>query len=435
MFVGQYDLPGTCSHVDALEAEVQELRKRLQGSVVECLGTTASLSSAVPACGPSYPISQHPASTQNSTIVSTSEASQTVNRSKSASPSILVPRQTRTPESVSGEAPRTDAGQSRVYFKETHSSREARSCLAASQASVYAADNQNHQAPPGDNIVGDSEESEESEICDGKFTTDGMVECAEPSSLREEAPMGSNESAPFNYAMNVMTSVVNTDPIITRREVKSSLNSISKSSTQSPQVMAQITTEPPGNEALEEDLTALQAHLTSKSLQSLPHRHVANHLLERYFSLVHPITPYLVENEVRQQYEQLWTSEKAPSSLWVAQLNLVFALGIQFSECGPEGIPLSTKDGGNQFYRHARGFIVSNAFSRNSVGMLQTLLLEIHYQQGTGRANQCWLGVGLAIRMAQGLGLHLKIPDDSSVPPLKRELYRRLWWGCFSLDR
>jgi hypothetical protein len=37
--------------------------------------------------------------------------------------------------------------------------------------------------------------------------------------------------------------------------------------------------------------------------------------------------------------------------------------------------------------------------------------------------------------MALGLGLHTSSANPDRIEPLDKELRKRLWWGCFSLDR
>ncbi|KAF7504186.1 hypothetical protein GJ744_002605 [Endocarpon pusillum] len=46
-----------------------------------------------------------------------------------------------------------------------------------------------------------------------------------------------------------------------------------------------------------------------------------------------------------------------------------------------------------------------------------------------------YLTIGHAARMAQSLGLHISRPEIEDVQPQQREMRRRLWWGCFCMDR
>jgi len=188
-------------------------------------------------------------------------------------------------------------------------------------------------------------------------------------------------------------------------------------------------------QAHDELVAALRSYLDQSAFQYLPQRHVAVALLNKYFIAVHPIWPFLGEEITRKNFEQTWSSNDPPSPMWMAQLNLVFALACQFYD-SEESTPLADiYKAGKQFYQRGNGFVVAHAFHACSVPMLQTLLLMAQYQQGTTRPNECWLTIGHATRMALGLGLHTSSEESDSGSPLDRELRKRLWWGCFSLDR
>jgi hypothetical protein len=47
--------------------------------------------------------------------------------------------------------------------------------------------------------------------------------------------------------------------------------------------------------------------------------------------------------------------------------------------------------------------------------------------------SRCWNAVGMACRLAQGLGLHTE-SSRTSRPPLETEIRRRTWHGCVILD-
>ncbi|KAJ5626402.1 hypothetical protein N7510_002711 [Penicillium lagena] len=185
----------------------------------------------------------------------------------------------------------------------------------------------------------------------------------------------------------------------------------------------------------EDDLATLRSYLAVPSFQGLPHRHVAKQLLEAYFTNVHPIWPFLIEEDTLAQFDNMYTSDTPIKPVAMAMMNLIFALGCQFCRnITPGGDLVSAMGSGTSFYRCARAFIVAHTYNTCSISMLQTLLLMAQYQQGTMRGKQCWLTIGHATRIAQCLNLHLDSRDCSQAP-LDRELGRRLWWGCFSLDR
>lgn len=183
-------------------------------------------------------------------------------------------------------------------------------------------------------------------------------------------------------------------------------------------------------------ISALKSYLNQSSMEYLPQRHVASSLLEKYFAVVNPIWPLLIEEDTRAEFEKLWTSNDIPNPLWVAQLNLIFALACQLYGQNEPAPLANVFESGKLFYQRANGFIIANSRSLCNTPMVQTLLLAAQYEQGTMRSNECWITIGIATRMAMGLGLHtIADTDTTSMSPLDKELCRRLWWGCFSLDR
>ena len=172
--------------------------------------------------------------------------------------------------------------------------------------------------------------------------------------------------------------------------------------------------------------------------QLLPYRHIAKILFDVYFEAIHPIWPVLLEDESRQLFSLTWTLDKPPNPLWIVQLNLIMCLGCQHYENETDGIGIrgfNATSSGKDFYDRAQGYVYANAFTRSSVGMLQALMLMSLYQQEAMRFKEFYLTIGHAARMAQSLGLHISRPEIEDVQPQQREMRRRLWWGCFSMDR
>ena len=63
------------------------------------------------------------------------------------------------------------------------------------------------------------------------------------------------------------------------------------------------------------------------------------------------------------------------------------------------------------------------------------LLLNGVYLQSTYYPNRCWNSVGLAIRVAQSLGLHNEHRTTQKRSQLQTEMGRRIWHNCMALDR
>lgn len=92
----------------------------------------------------------------------------------------------------------------------------------------------------------------------------------------------------------------------------------------------------------------------------------------------------------------------------------------------------STQHSGDTFFNRAKTLLGLSIFDVGTLRVVQALLLMGSYLQSTSRPNQCWNVLGMGIRVAQGLGLHIE-PSEGDF--IERESRRRVWWGCVLMDR
>ncbi|KAK4154105.1 fungal-specific transcription factor domain-containing protein [Chaetomidium leptoderma] len=182
---------------------------------------------------------------------------------------------------------------------------------------------------------------------------------------------------------------------------------------------------------------------------ALPPRNLADHLLSRFWERVYWLYPLFDKATFLQAYESLWrpTHEQptehslpglglgstpgadAGTIVFQCALNTVFALGTQFSDLSPKDKASVIET----FFNRAKAFVGLDFIDMNNVGVVQSLLLMALLLQSTPFPSRCWNAVGLACRVAQGLGLHTE-SDRTSRPPLETEIRRRTWHGCVILD-
>jgi hypothetical protein len=167
----------------------------------------------------------------------------------------------------------------------------------------------------------------------------------------------------------------------------------------------------------------------------LPFRRNADNYIRCFWNFVHPLFPVLHKPSFAARYESLWESqspvdESDENVTFIPTLNLVFALGCQFSDL----VPAEKKaKAAAAFYGRSRSLLLYDILGSMQVTVVQWLLLSAIYLQSTSLATTCWTSVGLAIRLAQNLGLHL---EPSLVEcQVDREMRRRVWHTCVVLDR
>ncbi|KAK5068330.1 hypothetical protein LTR44_000447 [Exophiala sp. CCFEE 6388] len=180
----------------------------------------------------------------------------------------------------------------------------------------------------------------------------------------------------------------------------------------------------------------------------LPGKRLADALLQCFWDVVHPLFPVLHKRTFLEAYEALWIrhslqgesdgGREDEESNTYCMVNIVLALGAQFNKDFP---PSQSARASNEFFQRSRRSLALDALDASTFAAVQTLVLTGIYLQSTNHATQCWKFVGLAIRAAQGLGLHLSdgpssAPADASYKPdMDCQMTSRVWCCCLTLDR
>ena len=166
----------------------------------------------------------------------------------------------------------------------------------------------------------------------------------------------------------------------------------------------------------------------------LPQRYLADDFVKCFWTFVHPVFPILHEPATTETYNKLWlpnTSATDSDPYSLPMLNLVFALGCQYSNF----VAVKTRGTmAREHYLRSRRAFNFDILDSTSLTHVQLLLLMGVYLQSSQYASQCWNVIGLAVRCAQGLGLHLE-RDDSPFSRTERVLRRTVWHNCVCLDR
>lgn len=179
---------------------------------------------------------------------------------------------------------------------------------------------------------------------------------------------------------------------------------------------------------------------------SLPPRHVADHLIDLYFTGVHCYYPWLHTQSFLHSYNQLWTpgdeqredahlprvglgGRNCPRAVFYCALNTIFALACEFSASTED----KYKDLSTGFMDHAYDLLRLDTLDDADLSGVQTLLLLATHLQRTQYPMRCWIVIGIALRIAQEIGLECTL-NNSHLSSLEVEMRRRTWHGCMLLD-
>jgi hypothetical protein len=147
-----------------------------------------------------------------------------------------------------------------------------------------------------------------------------------------------------------------------------------------------------------------------------------------YFAYVHAVVPLLDEVEFRKE----WSRGQRQDRPWLALLNMVLVLG---------SLSVGHSDDSSRiYYMRAKEYLDFELLGIGCVESLQALCLlgglYLHYKNSP---NMAYTIMGVAYRIAIGLGLHrqpsnLTTIPDTRVATWRPQIRRRIWWSLFCLD-
>lgn len=112
----------------------------------------------------------------------------------------------------------------------------------------------------------------------------------------------------------------------------------------------------------------------------------------------------------------------------------MFALSARYCDLYPtSGSDGKFWDAGQEFLDKARK-ILNHEYGSSKLALVQTLLLIAYREIGVGAMSSSWMAGGMAIRMAQDLGLFRDV--EKWFLPVQRftheekQTRKRVWWGC-----
>lgn len=181
-------------------------------------------------------------------------------------------------------------------------------------------------------------------------------------------------------------------------------------------------------------------HDVDTSTFSLPARKQADQYINNFWQYMHSVHPILHKPSFNSSYRSIWIAEEEQSGhdrpatddpIFLATLSIVFAIGCSFTETiDPSRRTILIE----RFYQQSRNLFSIDEVDSVSLTTVQLLLLTGIYLLNSKYTNRCWNVIGLAIRNAQTLGLHEE-SRKRAYTQIEREMRRRVWYNCISLDK
>ena len=146
--------------------------------------------------------------------------------------------------------------------------------------------------------------------------------------------------------------------------------------------------------------------------------------VDAYFQTYHISYPMVHEATFRAQFMEIIPRPKGQS--WSVLLYILAAMGA-FAAC--EAVPEIDQG----LFEAAKSRITVDMLETGNIVLVQALTLISNYVQKRNKPNSGYNYLGLAKRMALGIGLHKEFPSWHS-KPLMLEIRRRVWYCLFIFD-
>ncbi|KAL3474429.1 fungal-specific transcription factor domain-containing protein [Aspergillus californicus] len=146
--------------------------------------------------------------------------------------------------------------------------------------------------------------------------------------------------------------------------------------------------------------------------------------VDSYFRLYHCSYPIVHEATFRAQFMEI--IPRSGGNAWQVLLFVISALGVFTSTAQPTDIDLALFDA-------AKERLSIDVLETGNIVLVQTLTLISNYLQKRNKPNSGYNYMGLARRVAMGIGLHKEFPTWDATP-LTLEMRRRVWHCLYIFD-
>ena len=158
--------------------------------------------------------------------------------------------------------------------------------------------------------------------------------------------------------------------------------------------------------------------------QPNPNKHILDSMIDAYFGVYHVSYPIVHEPTFRAQYSEV--IPRPNGDCWLILAYTIAAIGVFTTAKTLDNTDLP-------LFAHAKSMFSINLLETGNLTLVQALTLISNYQQKRNMPNSGYNYLGLAQRMAMGLGLHKEFPGWN-ISPLKMEIRRRVWWSLCVFD-
>ncbi|KAH8552423.1 fungal-specific transcription factor domain-containing protein [Umbelopsis sp. PMI_123] len=164
------------------------------------------------------------------------------------------------------------------------------------------------------------------------------------------------------------------------------------------------------------------------SIPIMPPPDLAEHLIDIYFKYCYTVLPVLHKETF---LKRLQDPQNPPPAIL---MNAIFAIASRLSTDKRVYQPNELCDQtGKAFFDRVQA-LLDEDMDKVSTATIQSLLLIASHQYGAKKGNRSWIYTGMALRMAQSMGLNRNC-DRWNISTAEKEERKRTFWCCYIVDR
>lgn len=163
-------------------------------------------------------------------------------------------------------------------------------------------------------------------------------------------------------------------------------------------------------------------HVNEEVLTNIP-RNTLEGYINQYFQTFHVSYPIIYEPIFMAHFNEIIV----PPQGWESLMYMVAAIGSFMSGVSPE------QNDDLTLFELAKSKLSMEIMERGNLTLVTTITLMSNYLQKRDKPNSGYSYLGLAVRMALGLGIHREI-DRHGESLLEKEMRRRIWWCLYIFD-
>ncbi|KAK6511278.1 hypothetical protein TWF481_000199 [Arthrobotrys musiformis] len=199
-----------------------------------------------------------------------------------------------------------------------------------------------------------------------------------------------------------------------------------------------ISEDSPGTDDADLILGTGSGHLTIEdAIGALPPRHVADRLLQVYYSVKFSNALFIHTTKFRREYEAFWRDPSSATLIWISILFSILCMGSMIAARGGKLIALESYDiEPMKLCSKARQCLVAGQHTKCQPYVIEALVIYSYckYQMNVESDSTLWALAGYVTRLAQRLGYHRDPKHLGKFTPFEAEMRRRTWFWVSTFD-